>query len=567
MRKLSFHIFVAILLLPLLGSPALAVGEKYDPIQTALALNYCQMSICRMIAYNDRVVLDQEYDNIINNINLTKIEDREIVDLLGTLMDTLTQYKLEAGDRKWLEKAYEKEVEQAVYGAFSNSAGMLTSAAANLATGRYDRAVGDLSRVGLQYFNYKKLLEQSKDQLEQAKWELEKNVIEWLNYQRKEMLSVSWELLKRYRIPDEWRLTEKQINKYIAILKDDQVKRRLRKLARVKPEFQAYPPFWYYYGKAAQDSSHRDLALECYAKYEKTWKGIFRSDPFYTSTCMNRIALLDPEKDRDEALRNLKIITKQSKDDGNINLFSALTYLSLKEYQKAKQFLRMNIDNEYQISLNERLMGEVHLQTNSGGDLHLLIDRMIKNDDVKNQDILYLVGRARKLDLLKKIEKQISDIELTLDPGFLSKADIVVKLPVKWFFDNLEVTLSFDKQLAKPCSIDPDEHEKVVYCVFKSILDEKDYVEKKESKMFTLGLKHASSPMDVVFVGEIKEENVDSVGGKVAKSKYVPKWMKKKLKESGTADQKQETRIEFALKEIRASDKVYVYRDGVIAEK
>jgi len=96
-------------------------------------------------------------------------------------------------------------------------------------------------------------------------------------------------------------------------------------------------------------------------------------------------------------------------------------------------------------------------------DLDNLIAEMVKNDNVKNQDIMFLIGRARQLDLLKKIENQIAEIELSIDPNMLSKEDVIVRLPVKWFFEDLKVSLSYGDKSYEPVEIEASESEKAVY--------------------------------------------------------------------------------------------------------
>ena len=566
--KRTFTLSCILLIIYCFSNQAFAESEeKYDPIQTALALNYAQMSICRIVTYNDRVVLDQEYDNIINNINLKKIKDEEIMNLLQSLMDSLTESKLVAGDKEWLVKDYEKKVEKAVYDSFSNGAGLAAGAATAALTGNFAGAANNLTQVGMQYFNYQKMLEDQKDQLEKSKWELEKETIEFLNYQRKKMLRTSWELIQRYDLPDEWRLTEKQINDYIEILKDDQIDRKLRKLKRIESEFQAYPPYWYYYGKTAQENSKPEMALKFYNKYEEVRKGIFRSDPFFSSACMNRIALLDYDKDKDEILRNLEIITEQSKDDNNLTMFCALSYMRCNEYEKAKKLFQKNIDEEFQVSLNKRLFGEALLAQKSSDNVEKLISEMSENDSVKNQDILYLIGQARQIDLLKKIEKQISSIELSIDSNMISKADIIVKIPIKWFFEDLEVSLKYGGQIWKPVSLKADEKEKAVFCVFDSVIDEDSLIENNGFAQFVVSLIHPSYPMDIVFSADVKKASVDTLKGKVSENKYTPEWVKNKLEATKMANKKIVKKLNIVIKEIKCSDKTYTVENGLIANK
>ena len=44
--------------------------KKYDPMLTMSALNMAIVSLHRITSTGDRVVLDREYDNIINNLRM-----------------------------------------------------------------------------------------------------------------------------------------------------------------------------------------------------------------------------------------------------------------------------------------------------------------------------------------------------------------------------------------------------------------------------------------------------------------------------------------------------------------
>ena len=54
-----------------LGVEIPVVTEKQ--IQAAYALNLCAVSVSQIIDYNDINILDQEYDNILNNLKIVKI--------------------------------------------------------------------------------------------------------------------------------------------------------------------------------------------------------------------------------------------------------------------------------------------------------------------------------------------------------------------------------------------------------------------------------------------------------------------------------------------------------------
>ena len=64
--------------------------EKYDPMNTMLALNLAIVSVHRIGQTKDKIVLDHEYQNIINNWALGNIEsDNEMLDLYEEMMRTI----------------------------------------------------------------------------------------------------------------------------------------------------------------------------------------------------------------------------------------------------------------------------------------------------------------------------------------------------------------------------------------------------------------------------------------------------------------------------------------------
>lgn len=117
---LSFLLMAATFLDP--PPPSYAIPAEYDPQHTVLALNMAVVSIQRILATNDRAVLEMEYRNIINNLKLGSIEaDHEIITLYQELMNTISGKtlsieaagKLQANYDQWAEK----HINQSVSGA------------------------------------------------------------------------------------------------------------------------------------------------------------------------------------------------------------------------------------------------------------------------------------------------------------------------------------------------------------------------------------------------------------------------------------------------------------------
>ena len=75
-KKLLTGVIIAIfvILYPLVQNSSGANNpNEEDVLKTILALNYCQIAVCSIISYNDKIILEKEYDNIINNIDFTVI--------------------------------------------------------------------------------------------------------------------------------------------------------------------------------------------------------------------------------------------------------------------------------------------------------------------------------------------------------------------------------------------------------------------------------------------------------------------------------------------------------------
>ena len=66
-----------------------------DEIKAAYALNYCTVSVSQIIDYKDINILEQEYEAILNNLNLEIIpKDEALLNILKQLLDTITFFRM-----------------------------------------------------------------------------------------------------------------------------------------------------------------------------------------------------------------------------------------------------------------------------------------------------------------------------------------------------------------------------------------------------------------------------------------------------------------------------------------
>ena len=179
-----------------------------DPIKAAYALNLCSVSISQIIDYNDLNVLEQEYDAILNNINIEHMpNDESLLHILRQILDTITFFRLQEGDREIAELEYQHNIKNAIWSAVPNI-GLIIATPNPIAM-----AVSLASQVGIGYMNYRK--QKANNLLEKKKtdWQLQRSAMEQFNVLRRELFDTAWKVSKKYGFPDENRLTEKQ-NKY-----------------------------------------------------------------------------------------------------------------------------------------------------------------------------------------------------------------------------------------------------------------------------------------------------------------------------------------------------------------
>ncbi|MBQ9390191.1 MAG: hypothetical protein IJU07_08465, partial [Synergistaceae bacterium] len=111
----------AVLALTLILSSSPPLQAKYDPQHTVLALNMAIVSVHRILTAENRAVLEQEYQNIINNLSLGNIEnDSDMTALYRDLMSVITSKRIRDEDRKRLISHYNASEQKLITYAMSS---------------------------------------------------------------------------------------------------------------------------------------------------------------------------------------------------------------------------------------------------------------------------------------------------------------------------------------------------------------------------------------------------------------------------------------------------------------
>ena len=348
-----------------------------EQLKAAYALNLCTVSVSQIIDYDDTYIMEQEYEAILNNLNLEEMpKDEALLNVLKQILSTITFFRIQEGDKEYIERDYQQRMKNAIWSAIPHI-GMIV-AGDNLITAGASLA----SQVGISYMNYRRAKAENLYLMDKSRWELERSAIEQFNTLRRELFTTAWKLSAAYGFADELRLSERQIKQYNDILMDDDPERRYERLDSVRSGFLAYPPFWYFLGNAANAVSmrctdekadfYRDEAVKCYEQFLQSFgdKDLLRENPLASACALEYIELIpcetDEEKKRIEEL--VDYAARMSGDEHDILQFCAVAYIRLGVIDKASALLRRLINEQYNTVLNAQLLSGIYVHNYIGGD-------------------------------------------------------------------------------------------------------------------------------------------------------------------------------------------------------
>lgn len=352
--------------------------SKEEQLKAAYALNLWTVSVSRIIDYNDAVILDQEYDTIMNNLNLENMpKDEALLDIIKQIMDTITSYRIGEGDRKIVDMEYQRRMKDAIWNAVPN-VGAIFATGNPIALG-----LTLATTVGTGYMNYRREKANNSLTYVKAKWEIERNQIAFLNGLLKELFETAWKLSDAYQFPDEYRLTQQLIKEYNKALLEPNNIKRWNSLNYMKDSFSAYPNFWYEIGSAANNVyrskdvpediklRYRGFAIEAFEKYYELNKfRLLRNDMITSSWALEYLELLDLNSDNqpEKARELIEIAENSCGNTMDVLQLCAFAYLRIKDNAGAIRVLKQLVNNDYNPSINIQLLSGLYIVQMFGSD-------------------------------------------------------------------------------------------------------------------------------------------------------------------------------------------------------
>ncbi len=360
-----------------------------EMIKAAYALNMCTVSVSQIVDYKDTYILEQEYNAILNNLNLENIpKDEALLNTLREILNTITFFRIQEIKRREIDKEYNQRIKNAVWSAIPNMTMIVASAANPISLPLALFSIA--TTVGSSYMSYRKekslaLLDRDKNEVE-----LQITAIEQLNALRRELFTTAWRLADTYKFPDAYRLTERQIEQYNAILMDSDEYRKYARLDYIKDNFEAYPPFWYFLGHTAHYIAvelNRDMPndsqrekneksyirkqylnkakthLEHFAKL--TENSILRNDQLAASGLLEYCDLLLTESapDYEQVKKNITMAEAKSGNELDLLQLCAIEFLKIGAIDDAARLFKMLVNENYNSSMNARLLSKLYVNS------------------------------------------------------------------------------------------------------------------------------------------------------------------------------------------------------------
>ena len=311
-------------------------ADKRDAMAALFAINHINWVVTKIKTYNDPIVLEEEYKGLTADaLNLRVIKDPELIDLICRILDVIVEMRIEEKERAFLKD----ELDQGTSDAFADAVSGIRISGLN----PISMVVSAVTSVASAALNYKKAKRALQKKFERQSWALDKNRMYYLNDLNKELLRDFWAIVQKYPdLPDEYRISEKNIQLLVDHLKDDDAKMRFEFLRAFQEQFAGFQPYWYHRAAAAYEvcrdeelsgttrSNARDdarFSLKFYIDAQIECDNILRKDPTAAKAALLHAAMLSEEgsKDKEAYRKAIKVITRNSTaDDWQTAYFCAL---------------------------------------------------------------------------------------------------------------------------------------------------------------------------------------------------------------------------------------------------
>ena len=337
---MNIRILVVVAIGCLLSSPLIiaedtATEEEIARRQTAVALNYCRAALHRIRRNPQKRIFVEEQQRILNNLNLSRIADSEVIALYRAVLDEISQVEVSERERKVIGEQHTQGVRRQLSTSFF-------VIGAQVATGQIGNVIQSGANSWWDYRNQE--LRRDSDV-----WKVNRTEFNNLMSRSSTFLDSFWKLSRKNNIPDSWLIRDQDLDQLAVVLKERDGQRRLRMLGRMRRFMTCYPPYWYYTARTQQQLGMLKEAMETYRRLTEIGSGHFRQDDMLAGSLAN-MALIQEVQGDPEASQTAMRSVDHSNRNWEANLVCAWVLGRHALHRDAEELILCNLDDQLETS-------------------------------------------------------------------------------------------------------------------------------------------------------------------------------------------------------------------------
>lgn len=330
--------------------------KEYDPLFTMSALNMAIVSLHRITSTRDRLILDSEYKNIINNLQIGEINpDPALMNLYQEIVRVIHRGKLRRELLEEIDKTSTEEKRKSVKDIVTGN----IMPSFNLNPLKW---LGKLaSSSASEYFTQKKQTQENEAENHDGHLKLKHEELDEYDELQRKLLNSSWQLLREYGIPGSYILTQNGLDDFYRALQESDSSTRLRMLRHLERDFSMYYPYWFYRAQAAHDSGNHEEEENSFSKFNEVWRGVLKKDPYKLEALKFKINELVSSgvtaENVGEILRHLSEFERHTqRNDWVSHIYAGMLYFTLGDKEKAIECVICNKDFGYETESSQAVL-------------------------------------------------------------------------------------------------------------------------------------------------------------------------------------------------------------------
>ncbi|MBQ6002370.1 MAG: ankyrin repeat domain-containing protein, partial [Synergistaceae bacterium] len=340
--------------------------SEYDPLLTMSALNMAIVSLHRITSSGDRLILDREYDSIINNLNMGEINaDPELMTLYDKILKVIQKGRLRDDIREEINTADSQKKQKSIGQIISGN--VLKSFSTNPL-----KWIGKLAMSSAsEYFTQRKESQEESEKLAQTvndgQLKLKREELDEYDELQRKLLVSSWSLLRQYHLPDNYMLTQRALAKFSAVMNEPDPSKRLKMMKYLEREFAMYAPYWFYRAKSAHEAGNNDEAEKYFARFGEVWRPALKKDQYRAEAMKFRIESLMrngvTQENAGEILKCLEEMRANTEtEEWANNIFAGMVYFALGRKDEAVDCVMCNVLFNYENEMSNKVLDRMETE-------------------------------------------------------------------------------------------------------------------------------------------------------------------------------------------------------------